>query len=255
MQAQRFCEIPFRSSLYASLTHSWGSHKLWNFAMRFSLGEVSTAEKIKVLSGWNGNFCGRVIWLCVCTVFLSLSILDKKEELFNIIFHTHESTQWNDFFLFSLPLLRLRRYVCGVLSVNNNNCCAFFFQPNGFPESERDWSSYMELYSVVSSHSFICLCLSFFLFAILDRARHERRVPMRVLEGIISINVWFFPTSSYSSVVRRVVNSAASVSMCMEWYGRVATLFFFSSSVNRADSSRGEDDTQHDGVEKIIITF
>lgn len=145
-------------------------------------------KKIKVLSGWNGNFCGRVIWLCVCTVFLSLSILDKKEELFNIIFHTHESTQWNDFFLFSFPLLRLRRYVCGVLSVNNNNCCAFF-QPNGFPESERDWSSYMELYSVVSSHSFICLCLSFFLFAILDRARHERRVPMRVLEGIISINV------------------------------------------------------------------
>lgn len=61
------------------------THKLWNFAI----------SEVKKKVEWMET-CGRVIWLCLHS-FLSLSILDKKEELFNI-FHTHESTQWKDFF-------------------------------------------------------------------------------------------------------------------------------------------------------------
>lgn len=153
--------------------------------------------------------------------FLSLSILDKKEELFNIIFHTHESTQWNDFFSFrSLFCAFAAMYAeCSVWIIT---IVALFFQPNGFPESERDWSSYMELYSVVSSHSFICLSSLFVPF------RYPRQSATRTTSANESVGGNYqykcIILSYFFLLLRRVVNSAASVSMCMEM---VVLLHFF----------------------------
>lgn len=64
------------------------THKLWNFAI----------SEVKKKVEWMET-CGRVIWLCLHS-FLSLSILDKKEELFNIFSYTWEHTMKRFFFSF-----------------------------------------------------------------------------------------------------------------------------------------------------------